>query len=106
MINQPFFIWDEGKFVKINLADIAVLKTEDNYLKLYAKEHSYMIRATLDKTLSQLPEGSFVRIHKSFAVALHHLDAVEKEVVIVYGVPFPVSKRYYAQLISSLNVLG
>ncbi|WP_341835673.1 LytTR family DNA-binding domain-containing protein [Chitinophaga pollutisoli] len=106
MMHPPFFIWDDGKFVKINLADIAVLKTEDNYLRLYAKEESYLIRATLDKTLSQLPEGSFVRIHKSFAVALQHLEAVEKEAAIVYGVAFPVSKRYYPELISSLNVLG
>ncbi|WP_346320868.1 LytTR family DNA-binding domain-containing protein [Chitinophaga sp. YIM B06452] len=105
MINQPFFIWDDRKYVKINLNEIMVLKSEDNYLRFLAQEYSYQVRATLDRTLSLLPDNLFVRIHKSYAVSLHHLEEVEKDVVKIGGLSLPVSKKFYGELISRLNVI-
>lgn len=105
MINLPFFIWDDRRYVKINLDEIMILKSEDNYLRFLAREYSYQVRATLDRALSQLPDDRFVRIHKSFAVSLHHLEEVEKDVVKIGGVSLPISKKFYGELISRLNVI-
>ena len=85
-----------------------ILKSEDNYLRFYANEYSYQVRATMEKTLSQLPEGLFVRIHKSFAISLDYLEEIgkDKDLVVVGGKPWPLSKQFYPELISRLNILG
>ncbi|SIO00537.1 LytR/AlgR family response regulator transcription factor [Chitinophaga niabensis] len=108
MMNQPFFIRDDRRLVRLNLAEIMILKSEDNYLRFLAKDYSYQVRATMEKTLSQLPEGLFVRIHRSFAVSLNYLEEIgkEKDLVVVGGVPLALSKQFYPELISRLNIIG
>ncbi len=106
MMNQPFFIWDDKRFVKLNLSEIIFLKSEDNYLRFCAKDYSYQIRATLEKTLNELPEGCFVRVHRSFAVSLDYLEQVDKDLVVVGGEALPLSRQFYAELVKKLNIIG
>lgn len=105
MINQPFFIRDDGMLKKINLDEIVLLQIEDNYLRVMAANYSYQIRATLQGTLDQLPPGQFVQIHRSIAVAVHHIEEVGKDLVMVCGKPIPLSKKYYPELMSRLNII-
>lgn len=105
MINQSFFIRDDGRLKKINLAEIVLLQAENNYLRVAAANYSYQIRSTLQGMLDKLPAGLFVQIHRSLAVAVHHIEVVEKDLVVVCGRPFPLSKKFYPALISRLNII-
>lgn len=83
-----------------------ILRAEDNYLRFLAKEYSYLVRVTLDKAMSQLPEGLFVRVHRSFAVSVHYLEQVGKDLVVVGGEPLPLSRKFFPELVGRLNIIG
>ncbi len=136
MINQSFFVRDEGKYVRLNLSEILIIVTDGNYIRFFGVDYMHLVRGTLEGTLSLLPEGMFARTHKSFAVSLLHLLEVEKEQAIVGNPNFkeidkgaikvdahylqettetsvnirsiavPVAKQYYTELVSKLTVIN
>lgn len=105
MINQPFFIRQDGGLTRINLDEILILEAADNYTKFLALQYSYMVRVSLDASISRLPENRFVKIHRSFAVAIHHVEEIGKDSVKIGGIMLPVSRRFYPELIKRLNII-
>ncbi|AWO02080.1 hypothetical protein DLD77_10420 [Chitinophaga alhagiae] len=105
MINQPFFIRKEGGLKRINLKEILVLEAADNYTKFLGPDYFHLVRASLDMSVSLLPENMFVKIHRSFAVAVHHLQEIERDCVKIGGVSLPVSRKFYPELIKQLNII-
>lgn len=105
MNDQFVFIKQGGVLKRLDVAAIIVLEAADNYTKFIEMSVSYTARVSFDNALAGLPEGSFVRIHKSYAVALRHIEEVSKDFVVAGGHAFPVSGKYYPELISRLHVI-
>src|SRR5205814_3440881 len=81
MTKQFFFYRDSGFLRRILIEEILYIEVTGNYVKFYALNYSHMVRTSLDAALAQLPETLFVQIHRSFAVALDHLDTIGRDFV-------------------------
>jgi two-component system LytT family response regulator len=108
MPKQSFFCRSDGNLQRIILEEILFLESAGNYVKFYALNYSHLVRTSLDAALNQLPENYFVQIHRSYAVAVDHLDTISKESVTFVSVPgfeLPVSKKYYAALQERITII-
>ena len=57
--------------VVIPIEEILYLEAMENYTKVYRRDGKYTLsRTSLKRTLGLLPSGGFLRVHKSFVVAL------------------------------------
>src|SRR5438045_9069490 len=107
MTKQFFFYRDSGVLRRILSEEILYIEVTGNYVKFYALNYSHMVRTSLDAALAQLPETLFVQIHRSFAVALDHLDTIGRDFVSLTSVPgyeLPVSKKYYRALSERIRI--
>ena len=52
-----------------------------------------------------LPEKSFMRIHKSYIVALDKIDATEKDFVVIKNERIPIGITYKRELTDRLKKL-
>ena len=103
---KPFFVWQNKMLKKINPEDVICLWTEGNYTKIYLVDKSYyMVRSTLSGALKKLPPDIFIKIHRSFAASVYHIDVINKDHLLVRDEPIPVGKQYYKSLIEKLNII-
>lgn len=87
-----------GRTRLVERADISVVESEGDYVRLHIGEISYLVRVPLTKLEQEWAPAGFIRVHRSFLVNLRHLDELRTEasgvlVARVAGRDVPVSRR-------------
>lgn len=72
------FIKTEYKLVRVNVADILYVEGLQNYVMIYTATEKITSLQTMKKTEEQLPVDQFIRIHKSFIVAINKITSIER----------------------------
>lgn len=84
--------------VKVLFNDILYLEAAGNYVTFVLKEGSILSRSTFAEAITQLPEDKFVRIHRSYLVAINKIDKLERQQVTVNKLALPVGEAYSQNL--------
>jgi DNA-binding LytR/AlgR family response regulator len=92
--DNSLFVKDGYNWVRIDLDNLLYAESEDNYISLYETNKRTMTRMTMNDLLGRIPADKFVRVHKSYIVALSKVEKIEKHQVIVGGAKVPVSGSY------------
>ncbi len=96
---QPYIFLKTGyEQVKVLFDDIYYLEAAGNYVNFVMKERSVLSRMTFTEVEIMLPEHKFVRVHRSYLVAIDHIDRIERHQVHVHGTPVPVGESYTDRL--------
>jgi LytTr DNA-binding domain len=108
-MDQPHFYYRAGGFFqRININDIVYIKAADNYVEFHTRSSTHLVRITMEAALNALPEGRFMRIDKSYAMAWAYVDKVEKEFVTVLTDPtteLPITKKHYVECVQQLTII-
>ncbi len=98
------FVRSEGRFVRVNLQDVAWVEAQKDYVVLHTPEQDITIHATMKAMEERLPDA-FVRIHRSTIVRLDQIKDASESAVVVAGVELPVSSTYRQELLGRLRTL-
>ncbi|MBD0401610.1 MULTISPECIES: LytTR family DNA-binding domain-containing protein [unclassified Flammeovirga] len=89
------FLKVEKKMLKVFLDDIIYMESLKDYLRIYTKEKEMVVHYTLTKILENLPEDEFIRIHRSYAISLKKVNAIEgNQVELKNGKMLPIGRLY------------
>jgi two-component system LytT family response regulator len=105
---SKLLIPERGRTHVVAVAEITWLEAADNYVVVHAGERAPLMRRTLAGLLADLGAG-FMRVHRSAAVALAHVTAVEPEekgdatVVLRDGARVACSRQHRAALVERLR---
>jgi len=102
---EHFFIKTGYEQVKVAIDDILYLEASGNYVTYVLQGRSILSRSTMTEAIEQLPAGRFVRVHRSYVVALNKIDKVERIQVTIGKQVLPVSEGYAAALATALTRL-
>jgi two-component system, LytTR family, response regulator len=97
------FIKSGTEQVKIMLNDILYIEATGNYVTYVLEHKKILSRATFSETSVGLPEGRFIRIHRSFLVNIRKIDKADKTQVTIGGYTLPVSEAYSRELTEALS---
>ncbi|RAW00710.1 LytR/AlgR family response regulator transcription factor [Pseudochryseolinea flava] len=93
--SQPFvFVKDGTKLVKIRWEDILFVEGLKDYVTIHTKQQKVVSLQRLKALEEQLPADQFIRVHHSFIVALHAIDAVHKGEIQIGQALIPISDTY------------
>ncbi len=100
------FIKTDGKnnFERIYTKDILYIESLKNYVSIHTKENQIITYNTLKHFESELSKKQFVKIHKSYIVALEHV--VKTDSLTVYlsnGNNLPIGDTYKKNFFESIN---
>jgi len=84
----------ERKTVKVNVNDILWIESLRDYVKVVIKDQVYITRQKISILEEMLPENKFVRIHRSFIVALGKIDSFYSYSIEVAGHELPIGRNY------------
>ncbi|MFH6602083.1 LytR/AlgR family response regulator transcription factor [Maribacter algicola] len=85
---------DKKKLQKIHLNDILVVESLKDYIRIKTKTDKFIIHKTLGSFTDELPADRFLRIHRSFTIALDKVDAVEGNSLEVDGIRYTIGRSY------------
>ncbi|MBI3133728.1 MAG: response regulator transcription factor [Bacteroidetes bacterium] len=95
----PLVIKDGLLTVKVNRHDIFWIKSDNIYVELATAQKKYLVRSSLDKFLEQLDDVSFSRTHRSYAVNLQHVKAVNGQYLVVNSEKIPLSRKFRDEIL-------
>ncbi|KIO77186.1 hypothetical protein TH53_11180 [Pedobacter lusitanus] len=73
----------KGRLIKIEFDDIYYIESNDNHVIINLENENYVAYIPLKNVLPQLPETSFLRIHKSFVVNHKKISHIEGNMIIL-----------------------
>jgi len=72
----------KGKLLRINIEDIIYVEGQKQYVSFFTREgRKYLSRLTLKELEVRLPSTKFIRVHKSFVVAIRYITMIHYNVV-------------------------
>ena len=89
------------KDVTVPLSAIQYIEARNNYACIHLDHQDDLVsQITMKALLEQLPEGKFVRIHRSFIVPVHRIESKKATTVKLMGVdtPLPVGRAHKENL--------
>lgn len=85
---------DKKKMKKIFLDEILVIESLKDYLKINTQTGRYIVHNTLTDFTSLLPVRDFIRIHRSYTIAIDKIDAIEGNSVEIEGLRYVIGRSY------------
>jgi DNA-binding LytR/AlgR family response regulator len=98
-----FFIKCNGKIEKILMADVLYIEAMANYVIIYTKQKKYITYLTFSGIEEQLPAHLFVRIHKSYLVAISAIQTIDGSDVITGTARLPLGKTFRNEVMNRIE---
>ena len=95
---SQLFIKSGRKRYSVNIHEIFYLKKDGNYVEFHMPNKKILSRLNMEQVQALLPENKFFRVHKSYIIALEHIDSIEVHQVMVKGISIPIAKSYRKKL--------
>lgn len=92
--NAYMFFKVNKEMIKIFLKDILYIESIKDYIKIVTPEKSYITYQRINYMEEKLPESNFVRVHKSFIVAVPKIKAFRSDTIRIGQVDIPVGRHY------------
>ncbi|MBI4931912.1 MAG: LytTR family transcriptional regulator DNA-binding domain-containing protein [Bacteroidetes bacterium] len=87
-------IKDGHLLIKVFLNDILFMKSDNIYVEVFTSDKTYLQRTSLDQFLSQLPQNKFLRTHRSYAVNISKVKALNGQYLVIGKELIPVSRNH------------
>lgn len=91
-----FFVNSDYSLLKINIADIIWIEALKDYIRIHltGTTKPVVTRMPLKQVEEQLAPAKFIRIHKSYIIAVAHITAIRKNSVFIGNMELPVGDNY------------
>ncbi|MGZ3883029.1 MAG: LytR/AlgR family response regulator transcription factor [Bacteroidia bacterium] len=100
-----FFIREKGVSSKLVIADILYIQALGDYVNIHTTSKKYTIHYSISAIEKKLPASKFMRVHRSYILALDKVDTVEEGTAFVYQTAVPVGDSQRSELMKRLNIL-
>ncbi|MFC5048133.1 LytR/AlgR family response regulator transcription factor [Aquimarina hainanensis] len=88
------FLKVERKLMKIYLRDILFIESLKDYIKVCTEDGSYVSHKSLSSISEELPSENFVRIHKSYTIAIDKVKCIEGNLIEIGSKKIPMGRNY------------
>jgi len=93
-IQDFIFVKTEHKIQKIQLDDILYIEGLKDYISIYTKTERVITLQNMKKMDETLPDGQFIRVHKSYIIALDKIESIERSRISICGKVIPIGDTY------------
>lgn len=88
------FLKVNKKLIKVNLNDIFYVESLKDYIKVITKQGDYVVHKSLTAITEELPQSSFIRIHRSFTISINKIMAIEGNIIEIADKKIPIGRNY------------
>jgi DNA-binding LytR/AlgR family response regulator len=108
--DEEIFIKKGSSLVKLKIREIIYVEALENYVTLNTKDEKFTIHFTMKAIENQLPQGVFIRVHRSFIINKSMIQSIkENSLDLIVGdtlKSIPVGKSFRDFLLNDINVMA
>jgi len=99
-----FFVRSDRKMVRIKFSEISFIESIADYIRIHLQDKNVVTRETISNVEAKLPQTDFLRIHRSYIVALKNIDSFTAEYIEIGRRQLPISRSYREQVLVRLGI--
>lgn len=93
-IQDFIFVKTEHKIQKIELDNILYIEGLKDYISIFTKTERVITLQNMKKMDETLPKGQFIRVHKSYIIALDKIESIERSRISIGEKVIPIGDTY------------
>lgn len=102
---EYIFVRSESVLIKIKIKDILYIQAMGDYVNIFTTEKRFTVHITLKGIEEKLPKDLFYRLHRSYLIAINHIDNVEENTAYIGSHPIPIGEQFKKELLKKINLI-
>jgi len=99
------FVREKNLLQKIEIDKINYIQALGDYLIIFTTDGKHTVHLTLKSFLEKFNGANFMRIHRSFIIALNKIERVEEGTAYIGKHPIPIGDNYRQELLKRINLI-
>lgn len=91
---KHIFVKSNGDLVKLNFSTILYVEAFADYVQIHTEDKRYTVLSTMKSIHAKLGNEDFLRIHRSFIVAIHRIDTIHENTLVIGKKVVKISRKY------------
>ena len=101
---EYMFVKTEYRMERVNFSDILYIEGKGAYLRIITQRSKIMTLQSFQNMETLLPPDNFIRIHKSFIVAMNKIESIERNRIKIGAEYIPIGLSYRERFMKVLNI--
>lgn len=101
--NDFIFVRANRKMLKVNFNEVLYIESLSDYIKIHTKTATVVTRETISNIKTKLPQSDFLRVHRSFIVAVSQISSYTNEFIEVGKKAISISRSYKDEVLTKLK---
>ncbi|WP_282148282.1 LytR/AlgR family response regulator transcription factor [Algibacter lectus] len=97
------FVRADRRMIKVDFASILYIESYSDYIKIHLENETIVTRETISAIEAKLPSDAFLRIHRSFIIALKSITSFTNEEVTINKTSLTISRSYKKDVLKVLE---
>lgn len=97
-VNSRFFLKGDKKHHQIHTDAILFVEAYGNYSKVFLTEEMILSHEKISTLEDLLPEGNFLRVHRSFLVAMDKIKRIQGNQIFLHEYKIPIGQTYRSRI--------
>ena len=97
------FLKSDRQLVRIDIASILYIESLKDYIRVFTTDGTWLCHQSLTDITDRLPVDKFLRIHRSYTVAIDKIDQIRQHSAHIGAASIPISRAHRAELYTRLN---
>lgn len=97
------FVRSDRKMIKIDFEEVLYIESLADYVKICLTDKTIVTRETISNLEVKLPQNDFLRVHRSFIIAINKIESFTHEFIEIGKKAIPISRSYKNDVISRLE---
>ena len=101
--NDFMFVRSDRRMIKIDFESVIYIESYSDYIKIHFADKTVVTRETISAIEAKLPNKKFLRIHRSYIIALKHISSFTNEEITINNTALTISRSYKKDVLQILE---
>jgi len=101
--DEFLFVKVKKKLVKIFLKEILYIEKQRDYIYIKTTEKEIHTKKLISDMSETLPDEQFIRIHRSFIIAIEKVEAISPNTIVIDKFEIPIGRSYRELVLKKFN---
>jgi two-component system LytT family response regulator len=103
---NKLFIKSGPRIHQVDIRELLFMEKKEHYVVFHTPEGQLLSRMNMSDLLSVLPTDDFIRIHRSYVIAIDKIDIIEKHWIVIKGRKIPIGESYRDDFFKRIRYSG
>ena len=97
------FLRADNQWVRIDIEELLYVESLRDYVRVVTETRTYIVHQPLADLTARLPPERFIRVHRSYTLALHKVDRVSQHCAHIGDKLIPISRAHRQEVYQRLG---